>query len=121
MGLYMPPDWPQEVATPDTEDWELSAASWLLSLIPEYRQYTLVSQHPVILASIASHVLAGAVGGAREGYRVVRTELGEWASPPVIDAALAAYRAEGFRMAATVRAVSLVEQALRGGTFTRKL
>jgi hypothetical protein len=63
----------------------------------------------------------GAVEGARRGYRTTRSELGELAQPPVIDAALSAWRAEGRRMAATSRAVALVERALRGETFKLRL
>ena len=82
-----------------------------------YRQYVMVSRHPVILASIARHPVHGTVEGAHQGYRTVRSELGEHA----VDAALKAYRAEGRRLAAIERAVDLVEQALRGGTFKPSL
>ena len=68
---------------------------------------------PVILAFIVRHVIAGAVQGARHGYRATRSELGELIPPHAIDAALRAWRAEGERLAATVCAVDLVERALR--------
>jgi hypothetical protein len=58
----------------------------------------------------------GSVEGAREGYRTVRTE---HAPPHAVDVALRAYRAEGRRLAATERAVDLVERALCGGPYTR--
>jgi hypothetical protein len=87
---------------------------WLLDLIPEYRLYPAVRRHPVVLAVIARHLLSGAVEGAREGYRTTRTELGEVVPPHVIDAVLRDCRTEGRRMAATVRAVELIERALRG-------
>jgi len=38
--------------------------------------------------------------------------------PHAIDTVLAAYRKEGARLAATARAVGLVERALRGEAFT---
>jgi hypothetical protein len=85
-----------------------------------YRQYVMVSRHPVILASIARHLVHGTVEGAHQGYRV-RSELGEHAPPHAVDAALKAYHAEGRRLAAIERAVDLVEQALRGGTFKPSL
>jgi hypothetical protein len=76
----------------------------LAELVPDLRQHT-VRRYPVILAAIARHIAAGAVEGARAGYRTARTELG--------DAALSAYRDEGRRLAAA-KAAGLVERALRG-------
>jgi hypothetical protein len=38
-----------------------------------------------------------------------------------VDAVLAAYRAEGRRLAATARAAVLIERALHGEVFTEKL
>jgi hypothetical protein len=118
---YVPPGWPPEVNPPGSEDWETTAAAWLLDLVPECRQHAAVRRHPVILAFIARHVIAGAVEGARQGYRVTRGELGDLVPPHAIDAALRAWRAEGERLAATAAAVDLVERALRGKTFRPRL
>jgi hypothetical protein len=85
-----------------------------MDLLPEYRHYPAVREHPVVLAFIARYVLAGAVEGARQGYRTSRTELRGLVSPPVIAAALGDFRNEGQRLSAALRAVELVEQALRG-------
>ena len=52
----------------------------------------LVCRHPVILASIARHLIHGSVEGARAGYRTVRTELAEDTPPHALDVALKAYR-----------------------------
>ena len=41
--------------------------------------------------------------------------------PHAIDTVLAAYRKEGARLAATARAVGLVERALRGEVFSPKM
>jgi hypothetical protein len=38
-----------------------------------------------------------------------------------VDGVLAVYKSEGFKLAATVRAVGLVERALRGEVFTPRL
>ena len=56
-------------------------------------------------AFIARHVIAGAVEGARQGYRATRSELGDSVPPHAIDAALRAWSAEGERLAATACAV----------------
>ena len=105
MARYVPPDWPERVQPPGTEGWEASAVTWLLELVPEFRQYGAVCRHPVILASIARHLIRGSVAGARAGYRTVRTELAAQAPPHAVDATLGAYRAEGFRL---VRASNVV-------------
>jgi hypothetical protein len=59
--------------------------------------------------------------GARQGYRTARTELAESVPPHAVDGVLAAYRTEGFKLAATARAVELVERALRGEVFAARL
>jgi hypothetical protein len=117
MAAYVPPAWPPAVPAPGSEDWESSAAAWLLELLPEYREHPQVHRYPVVLASIAHHTLAGALEGARNGYRTVRTELGPRLPPHAIDATLEAYQAEGQRLAAVVKAIDLVQRALRGETF----
>jgi hypothetical protein len=58
-------------------------------------------------------VLNGAVEGARQGYRTTRSELGEVVPPDVVAVALAEFRSERQRLSAALRAVELVERALR--------
>jgi hypothetical protein len=48
---------------------------------------------------------------------MARSELADALPPHAVDTVLAAYRQEGARLAATARAVSLVERALRGESF----
>jgi hypothetical protein len=111
---YHPVGWPEAVAPPGSEDWEATAAAWLLDLAPDLRTHTKVRRHPVVLAVIARHIITGSLDGARQGYRTARTELGEAVPPHAVDAALTAYRDEGRRLAAALRGVELVERALRG-------
>jgi hypothetical protein len=102
------------VPPPGTDGWESSATDWLLDeLVPYLRGHT-VRRYPVILAAIARHTATGAVEGARAGYRVARTELAEAVPPHAVDAALAAYRDEGRRLAAAAKGAELIERALRG-------
>ena len=121
MADDLPPGWPDQVAPPGSEGWEATAIAWLLDLAPRYRQYEIVRRYPVILAYIARHHIHGSLEGARQGYRTIRAELVEQVPPHAVDAALKAYRAEGRRLAATERAVDLVERALRGETLTHGL
>ena len=110
----VPRGWPSAVSPPGTQEWEASATAWLRDLLPECRHHPEVQQHPVVLAFIARHVLAGAVDGARQGYRTIRRELGSLVPSAVIAAALGDLRNEGQRLSAALRAVELVEHALRG-------
>ena len=119
MADDLPPGWPERVEPPRSEGWEATAVAWLLDLAPGYRQHEIVRRYPVILAYIVRHHIHGSLEGAREGYRTIRAELAEQAPPHAVDAALKAYRTEGHRLAATDRAVELVEQALRGEALTQ--
>jgi hypothetical protein len=75
----------------------------------------------VALAAMARHHTAACVEGARQGYRTARTELTGVLPPHALDAVLTAYRTEGQRLAATARAVALVERAIRGEVFSPRL
>src|ERR1700685_2182273 len=122
MAPNIPPDWPTGVHPPGTEDFETTAVAWLLGVVPpDYRLHGVLRRHPTALAAMARHHTQACVEGARGGYRTARNEVDETLTPHAIDAVLAAYRTEGRRLANTAKAVVLIEDALRGGTFTPKL
>ena len=122
MPTYTPPGWPTGVHPPGSEEFESTAVTWLLDVVPpDYRLHGVLRRHPVALACMAKHHTKACVEGAREGYRTARTELSGALPLHAIDTVLAAYRKEGSRLAATARAVGLVERALRGEVFTPKL
>ena len=122
MGAYLPPGWPAGVHPPGSDDFETTAVAWLLEIVPpDYRLHGVLRRHPVALAAMARHHTSACVDGARAGYRTVRTELAEELPPHAVDAVLTAYRTEGRRLAATARAVALVERAMRGEVFTPRL
>ena len=79
----------------------------------EYRQHEVLRRHAVALASVARYYADSCVEGARRGYRTCRRELA--------DQVLAAYRQEGFHLAATAKGVELVGSALCGETFPQAL
>jgi hypothetical protein len=121
MGTYTPPGWPAGVHPPGSEDFESTAAGWLLDVVPpDYRLHGVLRRYPVALATIARYHAKACVEGARQGYRTARIELAGALPPHAIDTVLAAYRKEGARLADTARAVGLVERALRGEVFTPK-
>ena len=122
MGAYIPPGWPAGVHPPGSEDFESTAAGWLLDVVPpDYRLHGVLRRYPVALAALARYHSKACVEGARQGYRTARTELAGVLPPHAIDTVLAAYRKEGARLAATAEAVDLVERALRGEVFTPKM
>jgi hypothetical protein len=122
MASYIPPGWPAGVHPPGSEDFESTAIGWLLDVVPpDYRLHGVLRRYPVALAAMARYHAKACVEGAREGYRTARTELADTLPPHAIDTVLAAYRKEGVRLAATARAVGLVERALRGEAFTPTL
>jgi hypothetical protein len=110
------------VHPPGSEDFESTAAGWLLDVVPpDYRLHGVLRRYPVALAALARYHSRACVEGARQGYRTARTELAGVLPPHAIDTVLAAYRKEGARLAATAEAVDLVERALRGEVFTPKM
>ena len=120
MATYIPPGWPTGVHPPESEGFEATAVAWLLDVVPpDYRLHGVLRRHPVALAAMARHHTAACVEGARQGYRTARTELAEALPPHAVDAVLAAYRAEGRRLAAIAQAVVLVERAMRGEASSR--
>jgi hypothetical protein len=119
MVTYTPPGWPAGVHPPGSDDFESTAVGWLLDVVPpDYRLHGVLRLYPVALATMARYHSRACVEAAREGYRTARTELAGALPPQAIDTVLAAYRKEGARLAATARAVGLVERALRGEVFT---
>ena len=122
MATYTPPGWPAGVHPPGSDDFESTAVGWLLDVVPpDYRLHGVLRRYPVALATMARYHSRACVEGARQGYRTARTELAGALPPHAVDTVLAAYRKEGARLAATARAVGLVERALRGEVFTPKM
>ena len=122
MGAYLPQGWPDEVRPPGSEDFEYSAVAWLLDVLPpDYRRHPVLRRHSAALASVARYYSRACVEGAREGYRTARVELGVALPPHAVDGVLAAYKMEGFKLAATARAVELVERAICGEVFAPRL
>ena len=117
-ATQVPAGWPAGVHPPGSPDFERTAVSWLLDVVPpDYRLHGVLLRHPVALAALARHHVAACVEGARAGYRSARAELGNELPPGGLAAVLAVYQAEGRRLVTTAHAVELVGRALRGETF----
>jgi predicted anti-sigma-YlaC factor YlaD len=117
-----PPGWPAEVRPPGAPDWERTAANWLLDLCPpDYRRYAGLRRHVVVLARFAVlHVEAGQAA-CRRGLSEARSDLGQVASPAVVEAAVQTFQLEEARLIGVRRAVGLVEEALRGRRYVARL
>jgi hypothetical protein len=119
---YVPPGWPPQVQPAGTPGWERTAVGWLLDQCPpDYRRYDVLRRHPVVLARFAVLHVDASVAAARQGLATARADLRDLVPPEAVAAAVAAFEREGARLAATARSVALVEQALRGRQFRRRL
>ncbi len=119
---FVPPGWPTGVQPPGSPEFEPSAVTWLLEVIPsDYQLHGVLRRHPIALASLARHHLTACVEGARNGYRTARSELGKDLTPGAVEAVLTMYRSEGLRLATAAKAADLVERALHGEVFVPQM
>jgi hypothetical protein len=117
-----PPGWPREVRPPDAPDWERTAVNWLLDLCPpDYRRYTGLRRHVVVLARFAVLHVEANQAAVRRGLSQVRADLKEVAEEWVVEAAVQTFQLEEARLIGVRRAVGLVEDALRGRRYTARL
>jgi len=117
-----PPGWPEQVPPPGAPGWEDAAARWLLDLCPpEYRGYSGLRRHVIVLARFTVLHVEAMQAAARRGLSEGRTSLRDVADPDVIERAMATWSLEDARLAALRRSVGLVEEALRGRRFPARL
>lgn len=122
MTAYVPPGWPDQVQPPGSPDWERTAVAYLLDCCPpDFRAYAVLRRHPTVLARFAVEFAAGQHRSAREGLAGVRTSLATLVPPEVVQSAAEAWLEQEARLIRTLRAVGLVEEALRGRTFVARL
>lgn len=120
--IYTPPGWPEAVLPPGAPDWEQSASSWLLDCCPaDYRGYPVLRRHPVVLARFAADFVEGQIRSSRQALSQARASLNDYVEPQVLDSAAQMLEAEEARLVRVRRSVALVEEALRGKIFIRKL
>lgn len=120
--VWVPPGWPSVVRPPGSSGWVKSATSFLLDCCPpDYRGYPVILRHPAVLARFAREFAASQLVATQANMTGARTDLAGWVETSTVDAAVAVLQAEEARMVRQVRAVSLVEQALRDVRFTPKL
>lgn len=121
-AIYVPPGWPARVRPPGAEDWEATAVAYLLDCCPpDFRAYPVLRRHPVVLARFAAEFVEGQCQTARTGLRSLRASLGPEVEPEVIDSAAEAWQHQQAHLVRVRRAVALIEEALRGKVFLRRL
>ncbi len=121
-ALYVPPGWPDQVRPPGAPDWEATAIAYLLDCCPaDYRGYPVLRRHPVVLARFAAEFVDSQVAACREGIGAVRASLEHLVTPEVVEAATQAWQEQDASLRRRRREVMLVEEALRGKVFIRRL
>ncbi|GAA3745628.1 hypothetical protein GCM10022205_35620 [Spinactinospora alkalitolerans] len=102
---------------PGSESFEQTAIVWLFEHVPaDYRLHGVLRRHPVALSRLARQHVAACLESAREGYRTTRVDLRGHLPPHALDQVMNAYLTEGRRMAVTLKAVALVDDALRAAS-----
>ncbi|MCT9144392.1 hypothetical protein ACWKT3_18225 [Streptomyces violaceus] len=108
------PDWPCQVKTPGSYDWERSAARWLRELVPtRYGGYPVFIRHPVLLARHAQIQVQQEIRVARTALQTARADLpGLGLHEGVIEHTIKLYAAEVMQLQHIARSVRAVTQAL---------
>lgn len=95
---------------------------WLLDQCPpEYRVDAVLRRYPVVLARLARLHVGASLAAARENYATARADLRDVLPPEALAAVMRALEREGARLHSVSRAVVLLEQALQGIEFRRRL
>ncbi|MGW7257316.1 hypothetical protein [Streptomyces sp. NPDC054834] len=115
------PDWPCQVKTPGSYDWERSAARWLRELVPaRYGSYPALIRHPVLLARHAQIQVQHEIRVARTALQTARAELPTLGLPEsVIEHTIKMYAAEVLQLQHIARSVRAVTEALVGHSTGR--
>lgn len=108
------PDWPCQVKTPGSYDWERSAAKWLRELVPaRYASYPALMRHTVLLARHAQIQVQHEIRVARTALQTARADLPALGLPEsVIEHTIKLYAAEVLQLQHIARSVREVTQAL---------
>ncbi|GGT22480.1 hypothetical protein GCM10010254_48560 [Streptomyces chromofuscus] len=108
------PDWPCQVKTPGSYDWERSAAKWLRELVPaRYADYPTLIRHPVLLARHAQIQVQQEIRVARTALQTARADLPRLGMPEsVIEHTIKLYAAEVLQLQHIARSVRAVTDAL---------
>ncbi|MFE9774669.1 hypothetical protein ACFYOV_23950 [Streptomyces sp. NPDC005931] len=107
-------DWPCQVKTPGSYDWERSAAKWLRELVPaRYASYPAFLRNPVLLARHAQIQVEHEIRVARTALQTARADLPRLGlHEGVIEHTIKLYAAEVMQLQHIARSVRAVTRAL---------
>ncbi|GGN80540.1 hypothetical protein GCM10011579_066140 [Streptomyces albiflavescens] len=107
-------DWPCQVKTPGSFDWERSAVKWLRELVPSrYASYPVLLKHPVLLARHAQIQVQHEIRVARTALQTARSELPALGlHEGVIEHTIKLYAAEVMQLQHIARSIRAVTHAL---------
>ncbi|WP_398957289.1 hypothetical protein [Streptomyces sp. GC420] len=107
-------DWPCQVKTPGSRDWERTATKWLRELLPaRYASYQTLTRHPVLLARHAQLQVQQEIRTVRTALQTARAELPSLGVPEsVIEQTIRLYAAELGQLNHLARGVRVVMHAL---------
>lgn len=118
------PDWPCQVKTPGSHDWERTATRWLRDLLPaRYAGYSTLTRHPVLLTRHAQLQLQHEMRAVRVALETSRAELPSMGvADAVIENAIRMYAVELEQLGRLARGVRLISDALlvSGGAAARR-
>ncbi|MFJ8386551.1 hypothetical protein ACIQ9Q_18870 [Streptomyces sp. NPDC094438] len=108
------PDWPCQVKSPGTRDWERTATRWLRDLLPaRYAGYSPLTRHHVLLARHAQLQLQHEIRAVRVALQTSRAELPTLGvAESVIENTIRMYALELEQLGRLARGVRLVMEAL---------
>ncbi|MGA5125063.1 hypothetical protein ACPCAG_17370 [Streptomyces pseudogriseolus] len=108
------PDWPCQVKTPGSYDWERSAVKWLRELVPaRYASYPAFVRHPVLLARHAQIQVENEIRVARTALQTARADLPRLGMHEgAIEHTIKLYAAELMQLQHIARSVRAVTRAL---------
>ena len=109
-----PAGWPHGLVPSNHEDFVSEAVKWLLDLGPAQLRLSPLRQYPLALALYLESYVLGALDGARLGYSKTRTKLDGILQASDLEVVQQALAAEGARLVAQLRELSLVVEGLRG-------
>ena len=107
---------------PESPEFPDRVVGWMLDLCPrDYRSHEVFQRYPVVLARVAALHADASLQAARSAYAGARRDLACRVPPEAVAETLVALSKEGSRLAAQVREITLVEEALQGRRWRPKL
>ncbi|MCB0916999.1 MAG: hypothetical protein KDC39_00350 [Actinobacteria bacterium] len=118
----IPPGWPRDLPPAASAEFEHKVAGWLLDRAPmNLRGDPIWRQEPRALALVTRLHAEATVVGLRSAYSSARRELSDVVDSDHLPGVMSGLERAGAEAVSTVREVKMVEEALAGRTWRRKL